>query len=131
MWLATTRGFYSAVSNRTDAASIMVRARSHADLVQLTELAEQLNQPIGEIVQTLHADYPYRLSVTRHVWQVLLVGLADEINYGNFKDAVALTNPDRSHHTYLRVWSALREIEHEHVMPTTPTHRRARKKVRR
>lgn len=100
----------------------MVRARSRADLESLVALAEAQCQPIGVITATMHNDYPFRVTMATHVWQVLLVALADEITYDNFKDAVGAVNPRRAR-TYHDVWADLRQIETEgsagvHEMPT-------------
>lgn len=112
MWIATTRGFYSVVQDRADASRRVVRARSRADLEALTELANEMDRPVGKIAQTFNADYPWRLTVGVRTWQDLISGLASEIDYDNFKTAVGERNRLRAE-TYHEVWSALRYIERE------------------
>lgn len=112
MWVVSTRGFYSVVQHLDHPDTVLIRARSRADLDRLVALADAMVQPIGEIEATPHADYPYRLTAYRHVWQVLLVALADEIDYPNFKTAVAVVNRDRAD-TYHGVWQVLHDIEDE------------------
>lgn len=112
MWVATPRGFYSAVAHRDKKDMMLIRARSWADLDNLATLAKIHHQPVGRITQSMKADYPWRLNCTRLVWQVLLMVMADEIDYDNFKTKVAETNEDRAD-TYHRVWATLMAIEHE------------------
>lgn len=114
MWTATCAGFFSAVQHRDDHDQMMVRARSHADLVNLLAIAEaQQPQITATIVETGRADYPYRVTVSRDEWKVLIGALIDGIDYDNFKNAVAKTNPTRSHGAYMRVWTDLHTIERE------------------
>lgn len=112
MWVATPRGFYSAVAHRDKPDTMLIRARSRLDLANLQDLAEIHHQPLGRIAKTMKADYPWRLTCSRLVWQVLIMVMADEIDYTNFKTKVAETNEDRAD-TYHRVWATLMAIEHE------------------
>ena len=93
MWLATTTGFYSAVRGRRE-GTVQVRARSRADL---EALRRRLPGVKARIVATPQADYPFRIILHREVWRALAWRLAiDAEDYGNFKDAVAETNPARA-----------------------------------
>ena len=82
MWIATTRGFFSAVA-KDGPDTIVVRARVRGDLENLLPL-------LGEatIVDGGGTDYPFRVRISRSTWKQALGVLADEIDYGNFKDAV-------------------------------------------
>jgi hypothetical protein len=97
MWIFTKHGFYSAVCARKgdgrhgqpiDHDRIMVRARMRGHLEALKEQFPDLlcSCEIREFVGT---DYAYRLFVDKTVCCQLLAGLAAEINYDNFKFAVA------------------------------------------
>lgn len=114
MWIATTAGFFSAVQHRDDHDQLMIRARSHADLVNLTAVAMgHLDVWPPEITETGHADYPYRVTMSRRDWAACVTELIAGVDYDNFKNAVAKTNPKRSHGPYMQVWSALHAIERE------------------
>jgi hypothetical protein len=114
MWLATTRGFYSAVAHRDLPGHIMVRARARADLEALRELLQLPDgAEHGAIVETPRADYPVRLVLTDCEWRQALVLLADDVDYPNFKDAVKDRQGAQRANTYMGAWSAFRGIERE------------------
>lgn len=105
MWVTSTRGFYSAVAHRDAPELVLVRARVREDLQALGELIGPL-----EILATPDADYPFRAAVPRERWSAALVLLAAEIDYDNFKNAVAERQGSRREAVYHRVWAALREL---------------------
>lgn len=102
MWLMTTRGFYSVVEHRDDADRLLVRARCKADIDALADLVQ------AEPVWLQHADYAWRIEVTRAAWAEAMQTLVAEIAYPNFKDAV----PDPAHHdAYMGVWGVMRALD--------------------
>lgn len=105
MWVMTTTGFYSTVL--TDDGRAMVRGRDRGDLERFVSATG------GEvsILQTPHADYPFRAIVEPGVWAEFLRRQAEAIDYRNFKDAVTRRQGSDRHDVYLRVWQALRGIE--------------------
>lgn len=103
MWLATTRGFYSAVL--WDDGRICVRARARGDLERLRELVPGMTK----VARSPNADYRFRAWCSREDWQGAVAALAAEVDYPNFKNAVAKTDPDRSH-LYGSVWATLLRI---------------------
>ena len=104
MWIATTRGFFSAVA-KDGPDTIVVRARVRGDLENLLPL-------LGEatIVDGGGTDYPFRVRVSRSTWKQALGVLADEIDYGNFKDAVADRQGRAREAVYHDVWENLRDL---------------------
>lgn len=120
MWIMTTSGFYSAVQHRDNPDTLLVRARSHADLVALVGLAQaegDTELTLDSIVEKINtgADYPFRLSIGKAEFERILARVVSDIDYDNFKNAVA-DNEGGDHaraHTYGRVWSALHAIEKE------------------
>jgi hypothetical protein len=97
MLIFTKHGFYSAVSARQadsrhgqsiDPDRIMVRARlrSHLEALQRRFPDRLRTCDIREFAGT---DYAYRLFVEKTVWSQVLAGLANEIDYDNFKSEVA------------------------------------------
>lgn len=107
MWIATEVGFYSAVAHRDSPDLLLVRARVRKDLNEL----RRLYLPKLRIIATPTADYPYRAVVTRREWAHALDGLTRDLDYPNFKDAIERREGRSRHDIYLRVWSALRELE--------------------
>ena len=106
MWLVSTRGFFSTVAHRDRPELVLVRARARADLESLSELVGPL-----EITHTPHRDYAFRAEVPRERWSAALVLLAAEIDYPNFKDAVAERQGHDRARIYHRVWSDLTKLQ--------------------
>jgi hypothetical protein len=108
MWLLTTQGFYSVVQHREDANFLLVRARVRSDLAALTRLIPNL-----EIFETPDADYRWRATVTRMQWQVALTALGGEIDYDNFKGAVAERQGHGRADVYGHVWGELMSLQQD------------------
>jgi hypothetical protein len=96
MWLMTTEGFYSVSRwNRPDQfdGMLCVRARERPHLERLLSRLEEdvRHNPDGRvtgIAVTPDGDYRYRAWVDDVTLGVTLAGLAGELDYPNFKDAV-------------------------------------------
>lgn len=113
MWLMTTYGYFSvtlADPRFEKKGKLQVRARRADDLFELQERHPRV--VMGAVKRTPRADYLYRCSIGRRQLRRLLGELAGEVDYRNFKDAVKRHSAERAH-TYMRVWSALLEIEGE------------------
>ncbi len=85
MWLFTKQGFYSIV--RKDGDEWHVRARARTDLENLNRLAETGHA----IHRSEGADYRWRMVVSGAEARALVGKLAEDIDYANFKGAVART----------------------------------------
>jgi hypothetical protein len=106
MWLFTTQGFYSVVAHRRDRDRLIVRARAREDLEALREQIPELR-----IHSDPDADYRWRAVVTRAEWVAVVAELATELDYDNFKRAVATRQGRERERLYHRVWAALRELQ--------------------
>lgn len=89
MWLFTKHGFYSVVAK--DGGQWHVRARARKDLENLNRLAGTAHA----IHRSADADYRWRMVVPAAEARSLLGKLAEDIDYANFKAAVART-PDQA-----------------------------------
>jgi hypothetical protein len=108
MWIFTRIGFFSAVENTQDPATLLVRARVRADIEHLADRLREQGCPC-EVRETPDRDYRWRLIVPKAVFAEVVGALAAGIDYPNFKDAVHEgTSRDRA---YMRVWSAMRDIQ--------------------
>ena len=107
MWLITTRGFYSVVQHHDDPEVFLVRARARVDLEALIELLPSL-----EIVENAGSDYRFRAFVPRDVWQRAVLQLIAEIDYGNFKNAVAERAGYGRASVYSEVWTTMLRLQH-------------------
>lgn len=106
MWLITTQGFYSAVAHRDAPELIVVRARAREDIEALRRQIPEL-----ETVENAGSDYRWRATVRRAEWEAACVALAADIDYPNFKDAVADRHGSRRHDVYARVWTVLMALQ--------------------
>lgn len=106
MWLFTTKGFYSVVEHRDDPDLVLVRCRVRADMAALKE-----HMPSIQPYEDKTADYRYRAIVPRREWLATMLELGDEIDYTNFKKAVKERQGEKRERIYLRVWSAMLELQ--------------------
>ena len=106
MWTITTRGFYSVVAHRDLPDTVLVRGRSRADLEALEPLIPNL-----EVFEDSTADYRYRAVVGAADWRTALDVMASEVDYDNFKNAVAREQGRERAHVYGEVWGVLRGLQ--------------------
>jgi hypothetical protein len=106
MWLLTTRGFYSVVTHPEDPELVLVRARVEDDLRALRDIAPGL-----EPWHDPQADYAWRAEMPRDEWAATAAALAEEIDYRNFKAAVAVRQGAGRARLYSRVWEELRRLQ--------------------
>ena len=106
MWLLTPRGFFSVVAHADEPSCVLVRARVRADLESLRDVAGPF-----EVHETRDRDYRFRAVLDRTAWSTALVLMAAEIDYPNFKNAVAEQQGYERADVYARVWFALTELQ--------------------
>lgn len=106
MWLITTQGFYSVVADHDDPDRVLIRARTERDLQALGRQIPNL-----VVVETPGGDYAWRAYVSREDWERAAAELAAEIDYPNFKAAVAARQGAKRARLYLELWSALRRLQ--------------------
>ena len=106
MWLLTPRGFFSVVQDRNDPGRLLVRARVRSDLESLSDVLPGL-EPVGG----QGTDYPWRAWVDRDAWDGAIGAMCAEIDYLNFKSAVADRQGSARAAVYGEVWATLRELE--------------------
>lgn len=90
----------------------MVRSRVRDDLVQLVERYGELVPSRTDIIELSHHDYPHRLLVPQREWVAVIGRLAEDVQYSNFKQAVAeqARTPEEGQARaalYHRVWSVM------------------------
>lgn len=112
MWVFTPFGFFSVVAHRDQPDALLVRARARADL---SELVKRLPAPRPKVQRTPDADYAFRTVVKRKAWAKLMTDFADELDYDNFKNAVAARQGRARAHLYHRVWAELLELRDEEL----------------
>ena len=109
MWLFTTIGFFSVV-RKAGEQDLTVRARSSTDLDRLrTNFMPELSATISKA----GTDYPFRATISQQAFAKGMASIGGSIDYHNFKDEVAAKMGKKRADTYSKVWSALREIQHE------------------
>lgn len=107
MWLLTSIGFFSVVAHHGDRHTVLVRSRAREDL----EALRRHYLPDLEILEHAGADYRYRALLDRMEWEYAIQRITSDIDYANFKDAVAERQGPERASLYSRVWTALRELQ--------------------
>ncbi len=122
MWIFTKHGFFSAVCARQgtgkhgqpiDPHRLMVRARVGGHLEALKKRFLDL---LGkcDIQEFGGTDYAFRMFVDKPVWSQVLLRLAEETDYDNFKSEVA-RHQGRAGEAYERslhdVWSVMHRLQ--------------------
>jgi hypothetical protein len=107
MWLFTETGFVSAVQHRTEAETLVVRAR---DRKSLEPIAAQFALDINT---NAYSDYPYRVFISKHDFNAWVSDSIKFLDYGNFKSQVAVTRGSKFAHTLGSVWATMLDAEDE------------------
>ena len=116
MWLYCKSGFFSGVLHNEKKNTIHVRARFEGDLERLCE--KHGVKP--EIQVTPENDYRWRMDFPKATWARIVKEEAEDIDYGNFKNAVHDgTERDRA---YMDTWSAMVDAQERRVRRGT-THK--------
>lgn len=103
--------FVSVVVDLQKPRFLLVRARREGDLENLL----QGHEPELRVVQTDDADYRFRASISRPVFERAMRAQVESVDYSNFKDAVGADDGYR-HDVYFGVWrSALPLDERKRV----------------
>ena len=106
MWLFTPNGFLSIVADRDAAGRLLVRGRVRADVEYFCDVVGD-----GIPIETPTADYRWRVKAPATLVAEFLHQQALAIEYDNFKNEVSdRQGPERAH-TYLGVWSVMRELQ--------------------
>ena len=92
MWLFTRYGFFSVAcadgaDGSLDPQTVMVRARRKAHLERLRQRCSALAG--AEIVSLPHRDYRYRITIPKATWTSVVLELAQEQEWSNFKSESA------------------------------------------
>lgn len=119
MWIFTKYGFLSVVNARkgfgepgqpVDPDRLMIRSRSRNHLERLQERFQQLKD--RNIETFPGSDYPFRIFVEKSVWAEMMKELAEELDYDNFKNAVAKEPNSSDYEDCLHdVWQIMRRLE--------------------
>jgi len=109
MWLVTTLGFFSVVQKDGE-SDLTVRARSRGDL---DRLREQFLPDLGPTVEGAGTDYQYRAKVSHQHFSAGAARMTENIDYDNFKNAVAKRMGHQRASAYSNVWRDLWAISKE------------------
>jgi len=105
MWIFTKDGFFSAVHDKyCGKDELMIRARAEKDLERL-RFALDVDE---QILHISHADYAWRMKVTKSKWATYVYICASAIDYSNVKgNIIPKDNNDIRHDAMMGVWSAM------------------------
>jgi ADP-ribose pyrophosphatase YjhB (NUDIX family) len=109
MWLMTPVGFFS-VGKPTDTRqnTLTVRARVRVDLEQLQ--ARYLPE-LGPVLESTTTDYHFRAVAPQAAVAQAMARLVEDLDYDNFKNAVAQRQGQARADLYHDVWSVLYELQ--------------------
>jgi hypothetical protein len=102
----TSVGFFSVVRKHGE-TDLTVRARVRGDL---EALGEKCLTTLGRIEAGGGSDYPYRARISSKDLADAVARMVEDIDYSNFKDAVADRQGLERAHVYGEVWGVLREL---------------------
>lgn len=100
MWIFTKKAFVSIVEDHFDPNVLLVRARLEGDLERFW--------PDAEVEVTPDHDYRYRARLGRQAVAAVIAREVLDIDYPNYK---ASLEDHRRSIWYLRVWSAMAEMQ--------------------
>ena len=106
MWIVTDRGFFSVVDKGEPEGFLCVRARVREDIENLCRL-ESMTAYADSIEESGFSDYRFRIHVKREDWVRAAADLSEQIDYDNFKNAVASRQGYERASVYSKVWSVL------------------------
>ncbi|HEY7210512.1 MAG TPA: hypothetical protein VH477_09595 [Bryobacteraceae bacterium] len=122
MWLFTRYGFFSIVSDWTEAGRLLIRARRKKHLQALQTRFPELSSL--EISRTDDRDYRYRFVIAKDRWVPILSELAREQTWTNFKDEVGrFQQKDGSDYTHVlnQVWNLMKKFQDSAPSTDDPT----------
>ena len=109
MWIFCKYGFFSAVQHRDKPDILLVRGRFGGDLERLLErLSPEERESCSSVTESPSADYLYRMEIPKHIFAKAVGEIADEIDYGNFKDSVHEGYGSPRDAAYMGCWAELR-----------------------
>ncbi|MDB6132014.1 MAG: hypothetical protein JWM59_257 [Verrucomicrobiales bacterium] len=116
MWIHTTIGFVSTVADNQQPGNILLRFRT---MQHATALAGLIRDPVDIRTTPPPADYRFKFSIPRPVFEALLLELAREVTYTNFKGACSNSTEMAPYSGALhRTWEVWEAIQPK---PTTST----------
>ena len=107
MWLCSKEGFFSVVQ-KEGSDSLDIRARVRTDLIALS--TQYLGNPNPMIYEYPNADYAYRIFLTHKEWASVMMQMAKNIDYPNFKRKVKQIQGHRRAHFYGDVWLTMAQM---------------------
>lgn len=109
MWLFCELGFFSAVEHGDHPDAVVVRARVRRDLEALRDRL----LPDLDIEDTPERDYAHRAVVGRDEWSFAVCRIAEELDYRNFKAAVAERQGAERAARYAEVWRVMLRVQRD------------------
>jgi hypothetical protein len=112
MWLITPIGFYSIVCkpDDSDAETLTIRARVKSDLEALRQEYLPSLETISEDTGT---DYRFRAKAKHNEVGRALAQMAQQLDYGNFKNEVANRQGKCRAQVYHKVWDVLFTLQRD------------------
>ena len=107
MWLFTNFGFFSVVQKPGD-SDLTVRSRVRSDLERLRE---RYLPSLGPVIEHGGSDYQFRAKTSHADLAQAMSRIVLDIDYSNFKNAVAEQQGHARATAYANVWEALWQLK--------------------
>lgn len=105
MWLFSETGFVSAVEDRNNSKMFIVRGRDSRSLEPLAALAGT------EIIESPHADYPFRVRVSRARFGEWVAEQIGNLSYDNYKGRMHEKRPEFLYALH-EVWEIMHDVSY-------------------
>jgi hypothetical protein len=114
MWIFSKTGMFSVVVDQQRPGMMLVRARCGVDIANLYGQFEGELPSMTEPVSSELRDYRWRCSISKDDFVKLAGKLAEQVDYGNFKAAVAKEpSQQNKSEAYHRVWAELLAVQRD------------------
>lgn len=114
MWVATNKGYFSAVAMHGRPGWVTVRTRVRADARAFAAhvWARSVVLAVDDLIHTSsESDYPFRVFAPVEAWAKFVAVEASQIDYDNFKAEVAARQGEARAAVYHDAWLALTWLE--------------------
>ncbi len=115
MWLFCKEGYFSAVAHNEKTDTILLRSRFQGDLERLFKRHSALfgGLPLPKVQHTPNADYAFRAELPKALWSAIAAEVANDIDYGNFKNRVHEGKGSPRDAAYMGCWFELRNAQEQ------------------
>ena len=107
MWVFTNEGFFSVVwDHQCSKDELMIRTRCIDDIIKLSKKIWGYCDE-SQIFEALHADYRFRMKISKQMWAEYLSQCALNLDYANVKESIVPPDDPLRKEAYYQLWEDL------------------------